>query len=27
MDLFVSVLDEIVQEFAPNLRASQHAMG
>jgi hypothetical protein len=24
MDLFVSVLDEIVQKFAPNLGAGQH---
>lgn len=27
MDLFVSVLDEIVQEFAANLRAGQHWLG
>ena len=27
MDLFVSVLDEIVQEFAANLGAGQHGLG
>src|SRR5579872_2914671 len=27
VDLFVSALDEIVQEFAANLRASQHLLG
>src|SRR5947209_3547295 len=26
MDLFVSMLDEIVQEFTPNFRAGRHAM-
>src|SRR5579872_290978 len=27
VDLFVSALDEIVQEFTANLRASQHLLG